>query len=91
MFEKHLALYRSLKRNKVKYLIIGFGTAHLTTPEKIIANEINIFEDFIRLDILIKVKGLVFNIAWQRRQVKSLKAVKINVVSLYVQNVVPCG
>jgi len=120
MFESHLALYRSLKRNKVEYLIIGgvacgiygspratkdldifirptlenakrllealkragFGTVYLTTPEKIIANEINIFEDIIRLDVLTKVKGLVFDTAWRRRQIEYLKGVKINLVSL---------
>ncbi len=120
MIERHLALFRSLKRNKVEYLIIGgiacgiygspratkdldivirattqnakrllaalkeakFGTAYLTTPDKIIANEITIFGDVIRLDILTKVKGLVFDNAWRKRQVKSLKGVKINVISL---------
>lgn len=120
IFGKHLALYRSLKRNKVKYLIIGgiacgiygspratkdldilieptmenakrlllalreakFGTAYLTTTEKILANEINIFEDVIRLDVLTKVKGLVFTAVWQRRQEKLLRNVKIKVISL---------
>jgi hypothetical protein len=121
MLERHLALFRSLKRNKVEYLIIGgiacgiygspratkdldimirptlknanrllaalkasgFGTAYLTTPEKILANEINIFEDVMRLDVLTKAKGLIFNTAWQKRQVKPLgRVVKINVVSL---------
>lgn len=115
-----LELYRSLRRNKVEYLIIGgvaceiygspratkdldiiilatlenaqrllkaleeagFGSAFLTTAEKIIANEINIFQDYIRLDVLTKVKGLDFKKAWQNRQVKSLKAVKINVASI---------
>lgn len=120
MLGKHLALFRSLRKNKVKYLIIGgiacgiygspratkdldilieptienakrllaalkeaeFGTAYLTTPEKIVANEINIFEDVIRLDVLTKAKGLVFGAVWQRRQKKFLKRVGINVISL---------
>lgn len=120
MFESHLELYRSLRRNKVKYLIIGgvacgiygsprvtkdldiiirptldnarrllealkeagFGTAYLTTPEKIIANEINIFEDIIRLDVLTKVKGFIFDMAWKMRGVRILKGIKINVASL---------
>jgi len=120
MLEKHLALFRSLRRNKVEYLIIGgiacgiygspratkdldimirpslenakrllaalkeakFGTAYLTSPEKILANEINIFEDIIRLDVLIKVKGLIFDRAWQKRQVRSLRGIKINIISL---------
>lgn len=120
MLEKHLTLYKSLKRNKVEYLIIGgiacgiygspratkdldifikptlenakrllsalkeagFGTAYLTTPEKIIKNEVSIFEDFMRLDVLTKVKGLNFDKAWQRRQTKILKGIKIIVVSL---------
>ena len=43
MLEEHLKLYKSL---------------HLTTPEKILTNEINIFNDFIRLDVLTKPKGI---------------------------------
>ena len=120
MFKSHLELYRSLKRNKVKYLIIGgiacgiygspratkdldiiikptlenagrllealqeagFGTACLTTKEKIIANEVNIFQDYIRLDVLTKVKGLDFDTAWKNRKVKFLKDVGIKVVSI---------
>ncbi len=120
MLKNHLELYKSLKRNKVEYLIIGgvacgiygspratkdldiiirptlenaerllcalkearFGTAHLTTAKKIIANEINIFQDYIRLDVLTKVKGFDFDTAWKNKKVKFLKSVKIQVSSI---------
>ena len=86
MLRDYLRLYKSLNRNKVKYLIIGgiaciiygvprttldidifiepsvknakkllkalkeagFGTARMTTPQKITENEINVFEDYLR-------------------------------------------
>ena len=36
----------------------SFGTASLTTPEKILANEVTILQDYVRLDLLTRIKGL---------------------------------
>ena len=110
MLKDYLKLYKSLNRNKVKYLIIGgiaciiygvprttldidifiepslenakrllkalkeigFGTAHVTTPRKIIKNEINVFEDYLRIDIITKPKGLAFDKAWKNRNIKKI-------------------
>ena len=60
----------------------GFGTAYVTTPQKIIKNEINIFEDYLRLDIITKPKGLVFDKAWKNRSVKRINGIKVNVASI---------
>ena len=120
MIGDHIKLYKSLNKNRVKYLVlggiaaliygvprttldidifieasltnaqrllnalqeIGFGTAYLTTPEKIIANEITIFEDYLRLDILTKVKGIFFSDVWKRRVIKDIKNVRVKFTSL---------
>ena len=120
MLRDYLRLYKSLNKNKVKYLIIGgiaciiygvprntldidifieptlknarrllkalkeagFGTACMTTPQKIIKNEINVFEDYLRLDIITKPKGLVFAESWKRRSAKKINGISIKVASV---------
>ena len=120
MLKRHLKLYKSLNRHKVKYLIIGgiacsiygsprgtldidiiiksdyinarnllkalkragFSTASLTTPEKILANEISIFEDYLKLDVFTKVKGIEFEKVWRDREVKYINSIAIKVISL---------
>lgn len=61
---------------------VGFGTASLTTPEKLFAHEVTIFEDYVRLDLFTSVKGISFQRAWSRRVVKRIGGVRIPVVSL---------
>ena len=60
----------------------GFGTASLTSPSKILDNEITIFEDYIRLDVFTKVKGMAFDKAWERQRVKKMMSVPIKFASL---------
>ena len=60
----------------------GLGTASLTTPEKILANEVTILQDVCRLDILTRIKGLTFAQAWPQRVVKRLQGVRVPVVAL---------
>jgi hypothetical protein len=45
----------------------GFGTASLTSAQEIVANEITVFKDRIRLDVQTATPGLKFEEAWQRR------------------------
>jgi hypothetical protein len=45
----------------------GLGTASLTTAREILANEITIFKDLVRLDVQTSTPGLVFEEAWKRR------------------------
>lgn len=47
----------------------GLGTASLTTPENILANEITIFKDRIRIDVQTSTPGIRFKDAWTRRQI----------------------
>ena len=43
------------------------GTATLITPERLLANEITIFKDRIRIDVQTRTPGLAFAAAWSRR------------------------
>ncbi|MCB1214880.1 MAG: nucleotidyltransferase [Deltaproteobacteria bacterium] len=45
----------------------GIGTASLTTAKEISDHEITVFKDYLRVDILTKVKGLDFEKAYQSR------------------------
>ena len=58
------------------------GTASLTTPEKILANEVTILQDYCRLDVLTRIKGLTFAQAWPKRVVKRIQGVRIPVIAL---------
>lgn len=60
----------------------GFATASLTTPEKILANEISIFEDWLKLDVFTKVKGIEFKEIWPNRKVKYINSTSIKIISL---------
>lgn len=60
----------------------GLGTATLTTPEKILAHEVTILQDYVRLDLLTRIKGLTFAEAWPKRVVKRIHGVKVPLVTL---------
>jgi hypothetical protein len=46
----------------------GLGTAALTTTEDVLANEITIFRDRVRIDVQTSTPGLEFARAWDRRE-----------------------
>jgi hypothetical protein len=46
----------------------GMGTATLTNVDEILANEITIFQDLVRIDVQITTPGLQFETAWERKQ-----------------------
>ena len=46
----------------------GFATATMTSPEEILANEITIFRDRVRIDVQTSTPGLAFEDAWQHRE-----------------------
>ena len=60
----------------------GFKTASLTSVGRVLANELTVFEDYIRVDLFTQVKGLVFKEVWRRRTRKKIKAVPIYMASL---------
>lgn len=45
----------------------GLGTAVLTTVDDLLAHEITIFRDRIRIDVQISTPGISFRAAWERR------------------------
>jgi hypothetical protein len=49
-------------------LAAGLATAELTTADEILANEITIFKDRVRIDVQTSTPGLTFETAWQRRR-----------------------
>lgn len=61
---------------------IGMGTAYLTNPEDICATEVTIFKDFVRLDVLTRVKGLDFGKVWYKKVFLSLEDVLIPSIHL---------
>ncbi len=46
----------------------GLGTATLTTVEDLLANEITIFKDRVRIDVQTATPGLRFRDAWSRKK-----------------------
>ena len=60
----------------------GFGTASLTSPQKVITNELTVFEDYIRLDVFTKAKGMQFEKAWKRRVTKKINSIPVKFASL---------
>ncbi len=61
---------------------VHFHTIGLTTAEKVLTNEISIFRDYTRLDVLTQVKGLIFKEAWKKRVVKRIGGVRISMVDV---------
>jgi len=59
----------------------GFGTASLTSAPEIVANEITVFKDRIRLDVQTATPGLKFDEAWARRVAVNNAAGEFFVVS----------
>jgi len=45
----------------------GLGTASLITPEELLAKEITVFKDWVRVDVQTSTPGLTFEQAWHNR------------------------
>lgn len=59
----------------------GLGTASLTSPEDLLAHEITIFRDRVRIDVQTSTPGLNFKQAWDHRQIMSYQGQKFFIVS----------
>jgi predicted nucleotidyltransferase len=59
----------------------GLGTATLTTAADLIAHEITIFKDSVRVDVQTSTPGLQFETAWQRRKEMEYEGQMFYVVS----------
>lgn len=60
---------------------IGMGTATLISADELLAHEITIFQDRVRIDVQTRTPGLVFSDAWKNREVMEYQGQKFNVVS----------
>ncbi len=47
----------------------GLGTAGLIDPESLLANEITVFKDRVRIDVQTSTPGLDFETAWNGREI----------------------
>ena len=56
------------KRLLEAMLDAGLGTASLTSVEELLANEITIFKDRVRIDVQTSTPGIEFSAAWDHRQ-----------------------
>lgn len=59
----------------------GFATALLTTKDEILANEITVFRDRVRIDAQTRTPGLSFQDAWNRRVTMQYQGQSFYVVS----------
>jgi hypothetical protein len=59
----------------------NLGTATLTTPQEVLANEITIFQDRVRIDVQTSTPGLDFSTAWPRRSEMEYQKQKFFVAS----------
>jgi len=59
----------------------GLGTAAMTTPDDLLAHEITIFRDWVRIDVQTSTPGLCFEDAWKNRETIDYQGRKIYIVS----------
>ena len=59
----------------------GFGTAALTNADELLAHQITIFKDYVRLDVQTATKGILFESVWRRRESMNLRGCPIEVLS----------
>lgn len=59
----------------------GLGTADLTTPDRLIKNQIVIFNDWIPVDVMTDVPGLRFETVWKNRVHESVSRIRIPWIS----------
>ena len=59
----------------------GFGTADLVDAQGILANEITVFNDLVRIDVQSSTPGLAFPDAWNRRETMDYQGQKFYVAS----------
>jgi hypothetical protein len=59
----------------------GVGTASLIEARELLANEITVFKDRVRIDVQTSTPGLIFQEAWPRREVMEYQGQKFLVAS----------
>ncbi|HDP33919.1 MAG TPA: hypothetical protein ENN29_02285 [Candidatus Hydrogenedentes bacterium] len=69
----------------------GLGSASLTTAEQLLAHEITIFRDRVRIDVQTKTPGLAFETAWRNHIAVPYQGQEILVVSKQDLIAAKCG
>lgn len=59
----------------------GFGTAALTNPGDVVAHEITVFNDRVRIDVQTHTPGVSFQDAWRRRKTVTYQGQDFFIVS----------
>jgi len=59
----------------------GFATATMVSADELLAREITIFRDRVRIDVQTRTPGIDFASAWQRRQPMTFQGVTLLVLS----------
>lgn len=59
----------------------GLGTASLTTAEQLLAEEITVFRDVIRIDVQTRTHGISFSEAWRERVIRVHDGEEVPVIS----------
>jgi len=59
----------------------GLGTASLTTAEQVVAHEVTVFRDRVRIDVQTATPGIAFREVWERRQVMEYRSQEFYVLS----------
>lgn len=59
----------------------GLATALMTSPEKVLENEITIFQDRVRIDVQTKTPGIEFEPAWKNKNTIEFKEQKFHLLS----------
>ena len=59
----------------------GLFTASMTTVDEVLASEVTVFKDRVRIDVQTSTPGLEFNKAWKNRQTMQYRGFDFYVVS----------
>ncbi|MBL7153869.1 MAG: nucleotidyltransferase family protein [Phycisphaerae bacterium] len=59
----------------------GFGTAAMTNAQEILAHEITVFNDRVRIDVQTRTPGISFQDAWRRRETVTYQGQDLFIVS----------
>lgn len=60
---------------------IGFGTATLISAEELLANEITVFKDRVRIDVQTSTPGVMFLSAWNHRNTMNFEGQEFHILS----------
>ncbi len=69
------------KRLLKALLDAGLESAALITPEGLLAHEITIFKDRVRVDVQTRTPGIAFEDAWERRETMEFEGQEFYVLS----------